>query len=222
MAIPVEETEAMFAAVDASDGERIRELIRKRVDIVDAQRSSDGLSVLMYAMYHGKWELVDLIAPIHPGLDIFESAALGRAPRCQHLVTTNPQLLIKRSPDGWTALHLAAFFGQIDTARVLIQKGADVNARSKNEMANCPLHSAAAGRHFAVCELLISDGADVNATQHGGYTALMAAGQHGDRGLAELLIKRGASRAPKTDQGKTAADIAADSGHEELAAFLRA
>ena len=157
MAIPQVQIDAMFAAVDAGDAEAIRTLIRNRVDIVDAQRP-DGLSVLLHAMYLGKWELVDIIAPIHPGLDVFESAALGRASRIKHLTTTNILLLGKRTPDGWTALHLAAFFGQIEAARMLIDKGADVNARSENEMANCPLHSAAAGDHYMVCELLIANG----------------------------------------------------------------
>ena len=112
MAIPQVQIDAMFAAVDAGDAEAIRTLIRNRVDIVDAQRP-DGLSVLLHAMYLGKWELVDIIAPIHPGLDVFESAALGRASRIKHLTTTNVLLLGKRTPDGWTALHLAAFFGQL-------------------------------------------------------------------------------------------------------------
>jgi len=220
MAIPVEEATQMFAAVDADDAETMRRLISKRADIVDAQRE-DGLSLVLYAMYHGKWELVDILAPIHPGLDVFESAALGRHERVRHLVTTNPRLLAKRSSDGWTALHLAAFFGQIDAVRVLIDKGANVNARSENDLANCPLHAAAAGRHFAACELLVANGADVDAKQHGGHTALMAAAQHGDRGLAEMFIKRGASRLPANDEGRTASSIAEEHGHEELAAFLR-
>ena len=220
MAIPVEQVEAMFAAVDADDGEAIRGLISRRADVVDAQRASDGLSVLLYAMYRGKWELVDLIAPVHPGLDIFESAALGRASRVKHLTTTNPDLLSKRSPDGWTALHLAAFFGQIDSVRTLIDKGANVDARSENHLANCPLHAAAANRHLLVCELLIANGGDVNAQQHGGYTPLMAAGQHGDRGLAELFMRRGARRDIRSEDGKTAGLIAAEHGHAELAAFL--
>ena len=63
MAIPQVQIDAMFAAVDAGDAEAIRTLIRNRVDIVDAQRP-DGLSVLLHAMYLGKWELVDIIAPI--------------------------------------------------------------------------------------------------------------------------------------------------------------
>jgi ankyrin repeat protein len=221
MAIPVEETEAIFQAVDDGDASRIRGMIQRRADIVDAQRSSDGLSVLLYAMYQGKWELVDLIAPIHPGLDIFESSALGREGRIRHLTTTNAKLCAKRSPDGWTALHLAAFFGQINAARVLIEQGADVNARSRNDLDACPLHSAAAGRHFAVCELLIADGADIDAKQHGGFTALMASAQNGDRGLAELLVKRGATRSITNDAGQKAAAIAAAAGYVELAAFLR-
>ena len=221
MAIPPAQTEAIFAAVDAGDAEAIRDLISKRADIVDAQRPSDQLSVLLYAMYQGKWELVDLIAPIHPGLDIFESAALGRDARIKHLTTTNPRLLEKHSSDGWTALHLAAFFGQIGAARILIEKGADVNARSDNAMANCPLHSAAAGDHFTVCDLLLANGADVDATQRGGFTPLMAAAQHGDRGLAELFLRRGASKPPQSDAGKTAADYAAEGGHEEITALLR-
>jgi ankyrin repeat protein len=211
----------MFEAVDKGDAEAIRALIRKRADVVDAQRPSDGLSVLMYAMYQGKWELVDIIAPVHPGLDVFESAALNRAARVKHLTTTNPHLLEKRSPDGWSALHLAAFFGQIDAAKVLIERGAEVDIRSENELANTPLHAAAAGRHFMVCELLISDGADVNAKQHGGYTPLMAAAQHGDRGLCELLLRRGARKDLTNDAGQTAADLAQGAGHSELAGFLR-
>ncbi len=220
MAIPVVQVEAIFTAVENDDAAGLRHLIQNRADIVDAQRPSDGLSVLLYAMYLGKWEMVDLIAPFHPGLDIFESAALGRENRIKHLVTTNPLLLAKHSPDGWTALHLAAFFGQLNASRVLIERGADANARSENELANCPLHSAAAGRHYSVCELLISSAAEVNARQRGGYTALMAAAQHGDRGLGELFIKRGADRAIRDEAGKTAADMAAEHGHTEMAAFL--
>ena len=221
MAIPVEQIEAMFTAVDTGDAGAIRALIQKRADVVDAQRLSDGLSVLMYAIYQGKWELVDLIAPVHPGLDIFESAALNRAPRIKHLTTTNPLLLTKRSPDGWTALHLAAFFGQIEAARMLVERGAPIDARSQNASANTPLHSAAAGRHFMVCDLLIGNGADVNAKQEHGFTPLMAAAQHGDRGLAELFLRRGAQKDPTDDQGRSAADLADAAGHGELATLLR-
>src|SRR5215203_4358673 len=106
ISIPVEEARRIFAAVEAGDSGLVRAMIRTRPDIVDAQRPSDNLSLVLYAMYLGRWELVDIIAPIHPGLDVFESAALGREKRVAHLTQTNPRLLQAYSADGLTALHL--------------------------------------------------------------------------------------------------------------------
>ena len=50
------------------------------------------------------------------------------------------------SADGWTPLHLAAFFGS-RMRHVLLNTGAKVNERSTNPMQNMPLHAAASGRH---------------------------------------------------------------------------
>ena len=73
------------------------------------------------------------------------------------------------SSDGWTPLHLAAFFGKGDAARLLLNKGASVTARSTNQMANTPLHAAAAGKHAEIVKLLLDHGANANARQHGGW-----------------------------------------------------
>ena len=60
-----------------------------------------------------------------------------------------------------------------------------------------PLHSAAAAHDPAVryelAELLLDSGADPNARQQDEYTPLMAADQHGDMRLRELLLDRGAT-----------------------------
>ena len=62
--------------------------------------------------------------------------------------------------DGWTPLHLAAFFGHLDAARALIDAGADIDAFSRNGLTNTPLHAATAGRHGDVALLLVEHGAD--------------------------------------------------------------
>ena len=71
----------------------------------------------------------------------------GDTARIEELLAANRSLVSTLSTDGWTPLHLAAFFGKTDAARLLLNKGAPVNARSTNAMQNMPLHAAAAGKH---------------------------------------------------------------------------
>ena len=96
----------------------------------------------------------------------------------------------------------------------------DVEAVSEDAMRVRPLHSAAAGGHTAVCRLLIERGADVNAVQRGSFTPLMAAAQNGDGELIEMLLAAGADPAARTDDGRSAADLARDAGHRTLAERL--
>src|SRR5580692_4229807 len=76
-----------------------------------------------------------------PSLAIFAAAMQGDAAQVEALLTGNRSLVAAISSDGWTPLHLAAHFGRNEAARVLINKGADVSARSGNAMANTPLHA---------------------------------------------------------------------------------
>ena len=99
------------------------------------------------------------------------------------------------SPDGFTALHYAAFFGSPEAARALVAAGADIEARSTNEEfapEATRLDSAVAAGRMDNAEALLEAGADPNARQHGGFTPLMEAEQRGDFDLAELLIRHGA------------------------------
>ena len=101
------------------------------------------------------------------------------------------------SADGFTALHLAAFFGQEDAAKVLLERGAEPNVVARNAtIVVTPLHSAAAGAHAAIVKLLLEAGADPNARQPDGFTALDAAQQNGDDESAEALLAAGATPRP--------------------------
>jgi ankyrin repeat protein len=99
------------------------------------------------------------------------------------------------SHDGWTPLHLASFFGHEEVAKILLARGADVNARSRSTRfakENTPLHAAAANRQVGVAEVLIAHGADVNARDGGGFTPLaLAAGGKNDV-LVVILLEKGA------------------------------
>jgi ankyrin repeat protein len=105
--------------------------------------------------------------------------------------------------------------------RALIEHGADVHARSSNDMNNTPLHAAAAGgRTEAVVELL-GRKADPDARQHGGWTAMHSAAQSGRLELARLLLDRGANPSLRSDDGATPLDLAQENNRPEVAALLR-
>src|SRR5580704_3473778 len=142
---------------------------------------------LFEAIRAGDSSRVAELVAADPSLEIFGASIQGDASRIEALLAGNRSLISAKSSDGWTPLHLAAFFGKLDAARLLLNKGAQVNARSTNPMQNTPLHAAAAGKHATVAKLLIDHGANVNARQHGGWTALHAAAQTGDIEMAQAL-----------------------------------
>jgi uncharacterized protein len=213
-------SEEIFAAIDAGDDERVRELVESRPELADA-RDDTGLSAVMRAAYAGKQALVDLLLDRNPQLDVFDTATVGRTRGLEELLAADAELARSWSPDGFTALHLAAFFGHEDAARALLEHGADPNVVARHESLRvAPLHSAAAGAHSSIVQLLLDAGADANARQEGGFTPLHSAAQNGDRESAEALLRHGADPAAATDEGKTSADLAAAAGHDELADFV--
>ena len=181
------------------------------------------VSELMQAVYRGDQPRVAELLAGDPQLDVFEAAALGRADRVGELLERDPVLARALAPDGFTALHLVAFFSHdLDSARLLIAAGADPGAPAQNAMAVTPLGSAAARGAHAVAVALLDAGADVAVPQHGGYTPLHSAGANGDTELVELLLARGADPALAADDGRTPAALAREREHPEVAELLEA
>jgi uncharacterized protein len=213
-------TAELIEAINAGDAERVGAILADDPALV-ASRDGDGVSALMLARYRFDRAVTDALLAADPEFDVFEAATLGYLDRLRERLEADPGAASAFSPDGFTALHFAAFFGKAEAARVLLEHGASVDVYTRNPFANQPLHAAAAGRHLEVSRILIAGGADVNATQHGGYTPLHEAAQHGDVEMTELFLSAGADRAATTDAGETPADLAATAGHADLASRLR-
>jgi uncharacterized protein len=178
-------------------------------ELFEAIRAGDSLKV------------ADLVAA-DPSLAIFAAAIQGDVSALETLVAGNRSLVNAQSNDGWSPLHLAAHFGKIDAVRFLLNKGAEVNARSGNAMANTPLHAAAAGRCADAIRMLIEHGASVNARQQGGWTAMHAAAQSGDLESAKALVGGGADVAARADNNQSPLDLALIRAQQAMVDYLEA
>ena len=155
------------------------------------------MSELLQAIYRGDQARADELLAADPELDVFEAAAVGRTERLGDLLDKDPSLANAWAEDGFQPLGLASFFGFVDAARFLVERGADVNSASRNDFKVMPLHSAAATGdpdvRYELAKLLLEHGADPNARQQDDFTPLMAADQHEDERLRLLLVEHGAN-----------------------------
>lgn len=179
-----------------------------------------GLSPLMFALYNGARDIAEILSAFQP-MTLLEAAAYGDARRVAELVLADPEAMNGFSPDGWTPLHLAAFMGQRNTVLVLVGMGAKLDAVSNNPMQNTPMHAGIAGAAGeSLAPLLMGFGADPHHVGGSGVTALHLAASRGFEGLCRLLVSRRVDRTARTEDGKTAAEIARDRGHLATAALL--
>ena len=156
------------------------------------------MSDLLQALYRGEGEQVEKLLAVDPELDVFEAAALGRAERLRELLDEDPSRANAFGDDGFHPLGLACFFGHPEAARLLLERGADVNALSTNEhVQTAAIHAAAAAAgdettRYELVKLALEHGADPNLPQGGGFRAIDAARQNGDARVERLLLEHGA------------------------------
>lgn len=209
----------LFLAIRANDGQAVRELIRQDRALLEAV-SPMGVSPVLFAAYYHHPQMARVLVEEGAPLNVFEAAAVGEAGRVGALLDADAALLNAVSPDGFSPLGLAAFFGRTEVARLALERGADVNAVSANAMQVRPLHSAVAGNHETLARELVAAGADVNAEQQDGFTPLMGAAQNGNAALVSFLLSCGAQADAKADDGRTAESVAAEEGHVDVLAAL--
>jgi ankyrin repeat protein len=209
----------MITAIKAGDLNKVKTLVREKSSLINAHDEHHNSAVLT-AAYFGKPDVLKFLLKRHPKLSVFEAAATGQLASLKAHVKTKPSQARAFSRDGFTPLHLAAFFRQASVAHYLFKFKPNVNAVAHNPTKVQPLHSAAAGNHTGICKMLIEHGANVNAKQQGGFTPLHAAAQNGNLDLVKLLLENGADKGAETDDGKTARDFALEGNHAEAAKLL--
>jgi hypothetical protein len=100
----------------------------------------------------------------------------------------NINVNVKDDWNGWTPLYFAAYNGHVEIIRLLLQNGAEVNA--KDNHGHTPLQDAAFQGHVDILHLLVENGADLEAQSNGGWRALHYAARYGDLPFIQELISR--------------------------------
>lgn len=157
------------------------------------------MSDVLQAIYRGDHEEAGRLAAGRD-LDVFEASALGRVERLRELLDADPSVVNAYGDDGFHPVGLASFFGHIDAARLLFERGADANQLARNEhIQTAAIHAAAASEgkdeatRYELVKLALEHGADPNLAQGGGFTAIDAARQNGDTRVEQLLREHGAT-----------------------------
>jgi len=160
------------------------------------------MTELLDALYRGQADRVNELLAEEPPLTVHEAAALGRTDRLREVLDEEPARADEFGDDGFHPLGLACFFGHVDAAKLLLERGADVNALSRNErIQTAAIHAAAAAEgkdesvRYELVKLALEHGADPNLPQGGGdqgFRAIDAARQNGDTRVEELLQAHGA------------------------------
>ena len=136
----------------------------------------------------------------------FKACFEGRFEEISSAIRSTPELVNSRCIAGRTPLHQAAFGGSGPVVKLLIQHGADPNART--DFGWVPLHYAAAPPAAEAAVHLIQNGAAVNIANDNGATPLHHAVDFGKFSLVELLLSHGVDVNAEDEDGRTPLDFA--------------
>jgi ankyrin repeat protein len=151
--------------------------------------------------------------------DFFEAAREGNAKKLAKMLDANPGLIVSQYNRGWTALHDAAGAGHLAAVKLLLDRKADVNARTDLGLIT-PLHMAAGYGKDEIVKLLLTHDADVNAAAHDGTTPLHMAAAQGHWRVVKLLLAVNAKVDARAAAGRTPLHRAAALGRLEVVKLL--
>lgn len=214
------QTDEFLESIQKGNLSKINQLLAKEPSLVNT-RTKNGVSAVLEAFYYGHPEIAEAIAAKKSELDLFEASALGNLDRVKSLTSRDHSPVNEYSPDGFTALALAAYLGQKDVTEYLLSRGANVNAIAKNPTGFTALTGAIANNHTEISRTLVNHGANVNHRYEEGASPLMEASHNGNIELVQFLIEKGADPNAKTKDGKTALVFAREKNHSAVADILR-
>ena len=180
-----------FKAIELDNAEAVTALLQRGFD--PDSPSPQGQPALMLAMQKSSRKVAEVLIDW----------------KTTNLSIHNPQME--------TPLMLAAITNQLDWAKKLIERGADVNQKGWT-----PLHYAATKGNIEIMRLLIENHAYLDAESPNGTTPLMMAAHYGTPMATKLLLEEGADPRLKNQLGISALEFARKANKPESAQYIEA
>jgi uncharacterized protein len=216
--------DAILTAAKNGDYNRVLALLETDPALATASNML-GSQPIHAARFGGHKRVVDLLLARGVDLDFFLKSELGLLDEVKRALDADPALSQAFSAAGSTALQRSCYWGQTAAAKLLLERGADPNAVTRdNFLQIAPLGCAVATPDVPnpsdsedvvldLVNLLLSSGANVNARRRDGLTALHSAAYRGHRRVMDMLLAHGADPTIRgydgagPHAGQTAADM---------------
>ncbi|XP_040607805.1 ankyrin-2 isoform X44 [Mesocricetus auratus] len=136
-----------------------------------------------------------------------------------HNADVQSKMMVNRTTEsGFTPLHIAAHYGNVNVATLLLNRGAAVDFTARNGIT--PLHVASKRGNTNMVKLLLDRGGQIDAKTRDGLTPLHCAARSGHDHVVELLLERGAPLLARTKNGLSPLHMAAQGDHVECVKHL--
>ena len=178
----------LMRCAHTGDAAAVRALLTHGAD-VHATEPSRGQTALMWAVANRHPDVTRVLLEHGAAVDA-RTTAVRQLRGTGERSTTSPQGATYFDAGGFTPLLFAARHGAVDSARRLLDAGADLNDTAAD--GNSALVMAAMSGHGLLAELLLDRGADPDASG-AGYAALHAAVLRSQPGLVRALLATGAN-----------------------------
>ncbi|XP_023196301.1 ankyrin-3-like isoform X9 [Xiphophorus maculatus] len=185
--------------------------------------TEDGFTPLAVALQQGHDQVVSLLLEndtkgkvrlpaLHIAARKDDTKAAALLLQNDHNADVESKMMVNRTTEsGFTPLHIAAHYGNINVATLLLNRGAAVDFKARNDIT--PLHVASKRGNTNMVRLLLERGARIDARTKDGLTPLHCGARSGHEQVVEMLLNRGAPIMSKTKNGLSPLHMATQGDH---------
>nr|XP_033956460.1 ankyrin-3 isoform X12 [Pseudochaenichthys georgianus] len=211
----------LYMAAQENHLEVVRLLLENSAS--QSMATEDGFTPLAVALQQGHDQVVSLLLEndtkgkvrlpaLHIAARKDDTKAAALLLQNDHNADVESKMMVNRTTEsGFTPLHIAAHYGNINVATLLLNRGAAVDFMARNDI--IPLHVASKRGNSNMLKLLLDRGSKIDAKTKDGLTPLHCGARSGHEQIVEILLDRGAPFLSKTKNGLSPLHMATQGDH---------